>query len=49
MAEEVHNPSIQVPQAMVYTVYIGAISGLVFLLPIVFTLPDVKTLLAGMF
>lgn len=46
MAEEVHNPSIQVPQAIVYSIPIGAISGLVFLLPIVFTLPDIQTLLA---
>ncbi|KAF8064369.1 amino acid transporter [Lyophyllum atratum] len=46
MAEEVHNPAIQVPQAIVYSIPIGAISGLVFLLPIVFTLPDIPTLLA---
>ncbi|GLB44441.1 putative amino acid permease [Lyophyllum shimeji] len=46
MAEEVHNPSIQVPQAIVYSIPIGAISGLAFLLPIVFTLPDIQTLLA---
>ncbi|KAF8651062.1 hypothetical protein AX16_004925 [Volvariella volvacea WC 439] len=46
MAEEVHDPSIQVPQAMTWSIPIGAIMGLVYLLPIVFTLPDVETLLA---
>ncbi|KAF5376692.1 hypothetical protein D9615_007869 [Tricholomella constricta] len=46
MAEEVRDPAIQVPRAMVYSIPIGAISGLVFLLPIVFTLPDIETLLA---
>ncbi|KAG5641340.1 hypothetical protein DXG03_005473, partial [Asterophora parasitica] len=45
MSEEVHDPSIQVPQAIVYSIPIGLISGLVFLLPIVFTLPDIQTLL----
>jgi amino acid transporter len=48
MAEEVRNPSVQVPQAIVYSVPIGSISGLAFLLPIVSTLPDVETLLAGL-
>lgn len=47
MSEEAHNPSIQIPRAMVYSVPIATISGLVFLLPIVFTLPDIATLLAG--
>ncbi|KAG6906342.1 hypothetical protein DXG01_014400 [Tephrocybe rancida] len=46
MAEEVHDPAIQVPQAMAWSIPIGTISGLVFLLPIVFTLPDIPTLLA---
>ncbi|KAG5638691.1 hypothetical protein H0H81_010916 [Sphagnurus paluster] len=45
MAEEVHDPAIQVPQAITYSVPIGALSGLLFLLPIVFTLPDIQTLL----
>lgn len=47
MAEEVKEPEIQVPRAMVYSVVVGMISGLFFLLPIMFTLPDIDTLLAG--
>ncbi|KAG6906684.1 hypothetical protein DXG01_012601 [Tephrocybe rancida] len=46
MAEEVRDPAVQVPQAIAYSTPIGAISGLLFLLPIVFTLPNVPTLLA---
>ncbi|KAF9458116.1 amino acid permease-domain-containing protein [Collybia nuda] len=46
MAEEVQDPSSQVPRAMVWSVPIGAVCGLVFLLPITFTLPDIPTLLA---
>ncbi|KAG2757298.1 amino acid transporter [Suillus brevipes Sb2] len=45
MAEEVHNPSQILPKAIVSSVPIGALSGVVFLLPILFTLPDVATLL----
>ncbi|KAG6877475.1 hypothetical protein C0993_006943 [Termitomyces sp. T159_Od127] len=46
MAEEVRHPSVQVPQAIAYSIPIGTISGLLFLLPILFTLPDIQTLLA---
>ncbi|VDB95431.1 unnamed protein product [Peniophora sp. CBMAI 1063] len=46
MAEEVHNPVVQLPRAIVYSVPIGALMGLVFLLPITFTLPDTSALLA---
>ncbi|KAG6852819.1 hypothetical protein C0991_008913, partial [Blastosporella zonata] len=46
MAEEVRHPARQVPQAIVYSIPIGTIGGLMFLLPIVFTLPDIPTLLA---
>ncbi|KAG6906685.1 hypothetical protein DXG01_012602 [Tephrocybe rancida] len=46
MAEEVRDPAVQVPQAITYSIPIGTISGLLFLLPIVFTLPDIPTLLA---
>ncbi|KAI6042375.1 amino acid transporter [Pisolithus marmoratus] len=46
MAEEVHDPSKILPRAMAWSVPIGAIWGVVFLLPIVFTLPDVATLLS---
>jgi amino acid transporter len=47
MAEEVHNPSEILPKAITWSIPIGALSGVVFLLPILFTLPDVATLLQG--
>jgi hypothetical protein len=47
MAEEVHNPSKILPKAITWSIPIGALSGVVFLLPILFTLPDVATLLQG--
>ncbi|KAJ3506515.1 hypothetical protein NLJ89_g6827 [Agrocybe chaxingu] len=46
MAEEVHNPSVQLPLTLSWIVPISFIIGLIFLLPILFTLPDVETLLA---
>ena len=46
MAEEVHNPVVQLPRAIVYSVPIGVVVGLIFLLPITFTLPDTSVLLA---
>jgi amino acid transporter len=49
MSEEVRNPAIQVPKAMLWSVPIGGLWGLIFLLPIVFTLPDIATLLSGEF
>ncbi|KAG0702110.1 amino acid transporter [Suillus ampliporus] len=45
MAEEVHNPSEILPKAMIWSIPIGTLSGVIFLLPILFTLPDVATLL----
>ena len=47
MAEEVHNPSVQLPIALSWSIPIGFVTGVIFLLPILFTLPDVSTLLAG--
>lgn len=47
MAEEVHNPSKILPKAIVSSVPIGTLSGVIFLLPILLTLPDVATLLQG--
>ncbi|KAJ8690507.1 hypothetical protein PTI98_011932 [Pleurotus ostreatus] len=47
MAEEVRNPAVQVPKAITWSVPISAIMGLVFLLPIAFTLPDIGALLEG--
>ncbi|KAF8130122.1 amino acid transporter [Boletus edulis] len=45
MAEEVHDPSKILPKAISLSVPIGTIWGVVFLLPILFTLPDITTLL----
>ncbi|KAI3614804.1 hypothetical protein WG66_003353 [Moniliophthora roreri] len=45
MAEEVHNPTVDLPRAMAWQVPIGMLSGIFFLLPILFTLPDIETLL----
>ncbi|KAI5888051.1 amino acid transporter [Schizophyllum commune H4-8] len=45
MAEEVHKPALNVPRAMVWSVPIGWLMGVVFILPINFTLPDVAELL----
>jgi len=47
MAEEVHNPSVQLPRALSWSIPIGFVTGVLFLLPILFTLPDIPTLLAG--
>lgn len=49
MAEEVHNPSVQLPIALSWSIPIGFVAGVIFLLPILFTLPDIGTLLAGTF
>jgi len=46
MAEEVHNPSVQLPIALSWSIPIGFVMGVIFLLPILFTLPDIPTLLA---
>ncbi|KAL1734611.1 amino acid/polyamine transporter I [Schizophyllum commune] len=45
MAEEVHNASINLPRAIVWSVPIGCLMGIAFTLPINFTLPDIGTLL----
>ncbi|XMA14847.1 hypothetical protein WAI453_007638 [Rhynchosporium graminicola] len=44
MCEEVENPSVQVPRAMVGTIVLNTICGLVFLVPLLFVLPDLKML-----
>ncbi|PPR02582.1 hypothetical protein CVT24_002154 [Panaeolus cyanescens] len=46
MAEEVHNPTVQLPLALSWSIPISFVVGIVFLLPILFTLPDIPTLLA---
>ncbi|CAG9992941.1 unnamed protein product [Clonostachys byssicola] len=45
MCEEVQNPSVQVPIAMVTTIFINFIAGLLFLVPIVYVLPDIQYLI----
>lgn len=47
MAEEVHNPAVQLPRAISWSIPISFVVGIIFLLPILFTLPDIPTLLAG--
>lgn len=44
MCEEVRQPGLRVPKAMVATVIINTLAGLLFLIPIVFVLPDLKFL-----
>jgi len=46
MCEEVRDPSREVPLALAWSIPIGFLSGLLFLLPVVFTLPDINMLLA---
>ncbi|KAE9400455.1 amino acid transporter, partial [Gymnopus androsaceus JB14] len=47
MAEEVHEPSVNIPRAMIWSVPTGCLLGVVYLLPILFTLPDISALLAA--
>ena len=46
MCEEVREPATQVPKAMVATVALNTICGLIFLIPLVFVLPDQAKLAA---
>jgi len=46
MTEEVEHPSTQVPKAMVMTIVINTIGGLLFLVPLMFVLPDIALLVA---
>ncbi|KAK0614911.1 amino acid/polyamine transporter I [Bombardia bombarda] len=46
MCEEVQHPATQVPKAMVMTIVINAIGGLIFLIPLMFVLPDLAALVA---
>ncbi|KAK6538847.1 hypothetical protein TWF694_010410 [Orbilia ellipsospora] len=46
MCEEVRQPSTQVPKAMVGTIVLNTICGLIFLIPLVFVIPDLPTLAA---
>ncbi|CAF2925168.1 unnamed protein product [Rotaria sp. Silwood2] len=46
MCEEVENPEREVPKAMVLSVVAAGITGVVYLIPILFVMPDVDKLLA---
>lgn len=46
MCEEVNNPEHEVPKAMVLSVLAAGITGIFWLVPILFVLPDVQTLLS---
>ncbi|EED21641.1 GABA permease, putative [Talaromyces stipitatus ATCC 10500] len=46
MCEEVQNPHLEVPRAIVLSVVAAGITGLIYLIPILFTLPSVDILLA---
>lgn len=45
MCEEVQSPEREVPKAIVLSVVAAGITGLIFLIPILFVLPEVQTLL----
>ncbi|KAK5163607.1 uncharacterized protein LTR77_010556 [Saxophila tyrrhenica] len=47
MCEEVQNPSREVPRAMVWSVAAAGLTGVVYILPLLFTLPSVKALLGA--
>ncbi|KAL4786892.1 amino acid/polyamine transporter I [Aspergillus varians] len=44
MCEEVRQPAVQVPKAMVGTIVINLFAGLVFLIPVCFVMPDLVEL-----
>ncbi|KAK1985947.1 amino acid permease [Colletotrichum cereale] len=46
MCEEVKKPSTQVPKALVLTVCLNTVAGLLFLIPLVFVLPDITYLIS---
>lgn len=46
MCEEVQKPSIQVPRAMVATIIINTFAGLLFMIPLIFVLPDIQMLIS---
>ncbi|EFQ25954.1 amino acid permease [Colletotrichum graminicola] len=46
MCEEVQNPEREVPRAIVLSVAAAGVTGIIYLIPILFVLPDVQTLLS---
>ncbi|TGO45734.1 hypothetical protein BOTNAR_0643g00030 [Botryotinia narcissicola] len=45
MCEEVQNPEREVPKAMVLSVFAAGITGILYLVPLLFVLPDVNSVL----
>jgi amino acid transporter len=45
MCEEVQQPQREVPRAMVLSVAAAGVTGVIYLVPILFVLPDVRMLL----
>ncbi|KAG6083306.1 hypothetical protein E4U15_002045 [Claviceps sp. LM218 group G6] len=45
MCEEVQNPEREVPKAIVLSVVAAGITGLIFIIPLLFVMPDIATLL----
>lgn len=45
MCEEVREPATQVPKAMVLTICINTVAGLLFMIPLVFVLPEIQDLI----
>lgn len=45
MCEEVRQPATQVPKAMVLTIVINTVAGLMFMIPLLFVLPDLQLLI----
>ena len=45
MCEEVQNPHIEVPKAIVWSVFAAGLTGVFYILPLLFTLPKIKMLL----
>ncbi|KAI5456913.1 amino acid/polyamine transporter I [Mariannaea sp. PMI_226] len=46
MCEEVQNPEREVPRAIVLSVFAAGVTGIIYLIPILFVLPDVQMLLS---
>ncbi|KAG9234910.1 amino acid/polyamine transporter I [Amylocarpus encephaloides] len=46
MCEETQNPSVQVPKAMVGTIILNTICGLLFMIPLLFVLPNLADMVA---
>ncbi|KAF1855102.1 hypothetical protein Lal_00008347, partial [Lupinus albus] len=47
MCEEVQNPQVQVPKAMVATIFINTFAGLLFLVPLMFVMPEIQDVIVS--